>query len=62
MTWEHRKTTWLFLSLVIVAGALTDRRKKKVRVASSQPLADQLALNAPWNTTPSNENRTLPRD
>jgi len=26
LTWEHRKVTWLFLSLVVASAALTSRR------------------------------------
>jgi len=38
LTWEHRKTTWLFLSLVIASAALTPRRDEgPAFVRSNQP-------------------------
>lgn len=30
LTWEHRKTTWLFMTLLVASAALTSRRERAV--------------------------------
>jgi len=37
LTWEHRKTTWLFLSFIVASAILARRREKKVYKARRLP-------------------------
>lgn len=37
LTWEHRKTTWLFLTLLVASAALASRRDRALQSARSGP-------------------------
>lgn len=37
LTWEHRKTTWLFMSFIVASAALTGHRERKTSRATHLP-------------------------
>ena len=37
LTWEHRKTTWLFLSFIVASAALTRYREKQIYKVTRSP-------------------------
>lgn len=37
LTWEHRKTTWLFMSFIVASAALTRHRERKTYKATHLP-------------------------
>ncbi len=37
LTWEHRKTTWLFMSFIVASAALTNYRERKTYKATHLP-------------------------
>jgi hypothetical protein len=47
LTWEHRKTTWLFMTLIIAAGALRrtpeDRSRDRLDAELDVPPTRELA-------------------
>jgi hypothetical protein len=47
LTWEHRKTTWLFMTLIIAAGALRptpeDRSRGRLDAELDMPPTRELA-------------------
>lgn len=49
LTWEYRKTTWLFLSLLIASAALTSHRDDAVALGQDDKSVGQFARQAQWN-------------
>ena len=46
LTWEHRKTTWIFLSLLIASAALLSYQDKDVPVVQPNEADTPILLNA----------------
>lgn len=50
LTWEHRKTTWLFLGLLVASAALNQFREKDIPVDPSVEADSQIILDSKGTT------------
>ena len=55
LTWEHRKTTWLFLGLVIASAALTSHHDERVPLAKRTRSVGRFLAHGNMNESPHGE-------
>lgn len=58
LSWEHRKSTWLFLSLLIASAALTGRRTGLVSRVQPDKFVGQIVRQAKYNKLPQGKERS----
>ena len=62
LTWEDRKSTWLFLSLIVASAALTSHRDEAVPLVQRDKSAGQFVRQPQWNKPPQREKMSYPVD